>query len=86
MTRYYVLIADELAADPDLLRSEGIRLIEPDGPRPDAWSRWWLAEDRNAPAELLQHRVELTLMIVNGRPVISHRHITDDLDLDQDTP
>jgi hypothetical protein len=79
MTRYHVLIADELAADPDLLLPDGFRLIEPSGPGPDGWSRWWLAEDDNAPPELEQHRVEPVFTRTgHDRPLITKRHITDE--------
>lgn len=78
MTRYHVLVADDLAARDDLVMPEGFRFIEPSGPGSDGYSRWWLAEDDGAPAELEQHHVEpVFTRRDDGRVEITGRHVVD---------
>ena len=79
MTRYHVLVSDELMAQPDLQMPEGFRFIEPSGPSDDGHARWWLAEDDNAPITLEQHRVEpVFTRHHDGRVTITERHIVNE--------
>lgn len=62
--RYWVLVSDLLMEDgsgPPGWPSS-LRPVRPDesAPPPDAYSRWWLFEDDDAPPELEGKRVELT--------------------------
>ena len=74
--RYWVLCSDELMAQPDLRWPSFIRPVRASEELPpDNWSRWWLFEDDDAPAELDGKRVEVTftstwLPAISSEPVI----------------
>jgi hypothetical protein len=77
--RYWVQVADDLMGDsaPDGW-PPSLRPVRPDdsAPPPDAYSRWWLFEDTDAPAELDGKKVELTFIRVDhGLPQITGRRV-----------
>lgn len=78
--RYWVQVAD------DLMRSvhgpldwpESLRPVRADesAPPPDAYSRWWLFEDDDAPPELDGKKVELTFSRIGWeRSTITERRV-----------
>lgn len=74
--RYWVLISEELmASDPQWPAS--LRPIqEGEAPSPqNPGMRWWLLEDDDAAAELGGKRVDLTLGLEDGRPVVLSRSL-----------
>jgi hypothetical protein len=78
--RYWVLVADNLmrGVSPGPEWPACLRPVRPDdsAPPPDAYSRRWLFEDDDAPAELDGKKVELTFCRVdNGPAQITDRQV-----------
>lgn len=75
--RYWVLIADELTAQPSPAWAEaGLTLLQAAGPdHQHPGMCWWLIDDRGAPPELNHKRVELTISHRDGKPAVTGRSI-----------
>jgi hypothetical protein len=60
VTRYWVLISDEVMATPDIQWPAGLQPVER-GASEHPGMRWWLFEDDDAPPELDGKKVELAI-------------------------
>lgn len=79
--RYWIQVSDDfMTGNPAFSWPTGLRPVRPDesAPPPQTYSRWWLFEDDDAPAELEGKKVELTFtwdgygpVRLTGRQVVS---------------